>query len=74
VDIDGQQGPSKYTRYHDTMAAWNRWTGLMDWNTGKKPFLDFESFLESGYSLSHFTNLLNALLRHPASNKNAGYL
>jgi len=34
VDIDGQQGPSKYTRYHDAMAAWNRWTGLMDWNTG----------------------------------------
>jgi len=42
VDIDGQQGPSKYTRYHDTMAAWNRWTGLMDWNTGKKPFLDMK--------------------------------
>jgi len=33
VDIDGQQGPSKYTRYHDAMAVWNRWTGLMDWNT-----------------------------------------
>jgi len=34
VDIDGQQGPSKYTRYHDAMAVWNRWTGLMDWTTG----------------------------------------
>ena len=34
VDIDGRQGPSKYTRYHDAMAVWNRWTGLMDWNTG----------------------------------------
>ena len=34
VDIDGQQGPSKYTRYHDAMAVWNRWTGLMEWNAG----------------------------------------
>jgi len=34
VDIDGQQGPSEYTRYNDAMAAWNWWTGLMDWNTG----------------------------------------
>jgi len=35
------------------MAVWNQWTG-------KKPFSLYNNFLESGYSLSHFTNMLTS--------------
>ena len=45
-------------------------TGLEYWdglNCCKKPFSWYDSFLESGYPLSHFPNVLHALFRHPAS-------
>ena len=58
-------------------AVWNRWTGLLDWNIEleyrnglnccKKPFSWHDNFLEFGYSLSYFTNLLHALFSCPAS-------
>jgi len=41
---------------------------LLEWPKlpAKMPFSWHGSFLESGYSLSHFTNLFHALFRHPA--------
>ena len=48
----------------DWTTRLENWNGL---NTCKKPFSWYDSFLESGYSLSHFTNLFHALYRCPAS-------
>jgi len=60
--------PHRLTGQTGSLESVDWTTGLEYWNglnCYKKPFFWHDSFLESGYSLSHFTNFLHALFSHP---------